>query len=58
MPRQQPGLRRFRDHTAQDLAEYAVMLAIILVIVIGTAKLASKRHAGAAPPKPAVAQTR
>jgi Flp pilus assembly pilin Flp len=27
------------DDTAQDIAEYAVMLAVILVIVVGTIKL-------------------
>jgi len=28
-----------RDESAQDIAEYAVMLAVILLIVIGTVKL-------------------
>jgi Flp pilus assembly pilin Flp len=28
-----------RDETGQDIAEYAVMLAVILLIVIGTVKL-------------------
>jgi Flp pilus assembly pilin Flp len=28
-----------RDDTAQDIAEYAVMLAVILVLVIGTVRL-------------------
>ena len=33
-------LRRFwRDEGGQDIAEYAVMLAVILVIVIGTVRL-------------------
>ncbi|MBV8475942.1 MAG: Flp family type IVb pilin [Acidobacteria bacterium] len=33
-------LRRFwRDERGQDIAEYAVMLAVILVIVIGTVRL-------------------
>jgi Flp pilus assembly pilin Flp len=27
------------DDSAQDIAEYAVMLAVILVIVVGTVKL-------------------
>jgi Flp pilus assembly pilin Flp len=27
------------DDSAQDIAEYAVMLAVILVVVIGTVKL-------------------
>lgn len=57
MPRQRLGLLRLRDHTAQDLAEYAVMLAVILVIVIGTAKLVSKRHSAVSPPKPATVET-
>ena len=29
----------WRDERGQDIAEYAVMLAVILVIVIGTVKL-------------------
>ena len=29
----------WRDEEGQDIAEYAVMLAVILVIVIGTVKL-------------------
>ena len=33
-------LRRMRqDDEGQDIAEYAVMLAVILVIVVGTIKL-------------------
>jgi len=33
-------VRRFwRDEHGQDVAEYAVMLAVILVIVIGTVRL-------------------
>jgi len=33
-------LRRFwSDERGQDIAEYAVMLAVILVIVIGTVRL-------------------
>jgi Flp pilus assembly pilin Flp len=28
-----------RDESGQDIAEYAVMLAVILLIVIGTVKL-------------------
>ncbi|HET9409609.1 MAG TPA: hypothetical protein VFO39_20375 [Candidatus Sulfotelmatobacter sp.] len=33
-------LRRLRsDERGQDIAEYAVMLAVILVIVIGTVRL-------------------
>jgi Flp pilus assembly pilin Flp len=28
-----------QDHRGQDIAEYAVMLAVILIIVIGTVKL-------------------
>lgn len=31
--------RIFNDDTGQDIAEYAVMLAVILLIVIGTVKL-------------------
>jgi len=29
----------FRSEEAQDIAEYAVMLAVILVIVVGTIRL-------------------
>jgi Flp pilus assembly pilin Flp len=29
----------FRDESGQDIAEYAVMLAVILVIVVGTVRL-------------------
>jgi len=33
-------LRRFwQEDTGQDIAEYAVMLAVILVIVVGTIRL-------------------
>ena len=31
--------RRWREDEAQDIAEYAVMLAVILVIVVGTIRL-------------------
>jgi Flp pilus assembly pilin Flp len=31
--------RLWRDEQGQDIAEYAVMLAVILIIVIGTVKL-------------------
>jgi Flp pilus assembly pilin Flp len=29
----------WRDHEGQDIAEYAVMLAVILVLVVGTIRL-------------------
>ncbi|MGA9075700.1 MAG: hypothetical protein WB368_16415, partial [Candidatus Sulfotelmatobacter sp.] len=29
----------YKDETGQDIAEYAVMLAVILVIVVGTIRL-------------------
>lgn len=29
----------WRDESGQDIAEYAVMLAVILVIVVGTVRL-------------------
>jgi Flp pilus assembly pilin Flp len=32
-------LRRLQEEDAQDIAEYAVMLAIILVILVGTIRL-------------------
>jgi Flp pilus assembly pilin Flp len=31
--------RLWRDEQGQDIAEYAVMLAVILIIVVGTIKL-------------------
>jgi Flp pilus assembly pilin Flp len=31
--------RLWRDEEGQDIAEYAVMLAVILVIVVGTVRL-------------------
>lgn len=31
--------KMWTDDSAQDIAEYAVMLAVILVIVVGTVKL-------------------
>lgn len=31
--------RLFREDDGQDIAEYAVMLAVILVIVVGTVQL-------------------
>ena len=33
------SLKLWTDDTGQDIAEYAVMLAVILVIVIGTVRL-------------------
>ena len=33
------GKRLWRNEEGQDIAEYAVMLAVILVIVIGTIRL-------------------
>ncbi len=32
-------LQLWRDDAGQDIAEYAVMLAVILVIVVGTVRL-------------------
>ena len=32
-------MRRLADEEGQDIAEYAVMLAVILVIVVGTIRL-------------------
>ena len=32
-------LRLWREEEGQDIAEYAVMLAVILVIVVGTLRL-------------------
>jgi len=36
---QLPILEIFRNDEGQDIAEYAVMLAVILVIVVGTIRL-------------------
>lgn len=33
------SVRFWHDETGQDIAEYAVMLAVILVIVVGTVRL-------------------
>jgi len=33
------GLYLWNDDSGQDIAEYAVMLAVILVVVIGTIRL-------------------
>jgi Flp pilus assembly pilin Flp len=33
------SIRLWETHEGQDIAEYAVMLAVILVIVLGTVKL-------------------
>ncbi len=35
--------RFWREEEGQDIAEYAVMLAVILVIVIGTVRLIGSR---------------
>jgi Flp pilus assembly pilin Flp len=35
----QPLLTLWSEETGQDIAEYAVMLAVILVIVVGTLRL-------------------
>jgi Flp pilus assembly pilin Flp len=35
----QLAYKLFRDEQGQDIAEYAVMLAVILVIVVGTVRL-------------------
>ncbi len=32
-------LKLWRDESGQDIAEYAVMLAVILVLVVGTIRL-------------------
>lgn len=31
--------RLFHDESGQDIAEYAIMLAVILIIVVGTVRL-------------------
>jgi Flp pilus assembly pilin Flp len=36
---QQLGQQLWNDDRGQDIAEYAVMLAVILVIVVGTIRL-------------------
>lgn len=50
-------MNRFRERfravwgstQTQDIAEYAVMLAVILLLVIGTVKLISTKNAGRNP---------
>jgi Flp pilus assembly pilin Flp len=37
--RSSPMHRLWNDESGQDIAEYAVMLAVILVIVVGTIRL-------------------
>ncbi|HTM35596.1 MAG TPA: hypothetical protein VL156_02510 [Terriglobales bacterium] len=50
---QQRGRPVWGSAQAQDIAEYAAMLAIILLLVIGTLKLISKhRRASSATPTP------
>lgn len=44
VPRQEAGMssifrKLWNDESGQDIAEYAVMLAVILVLVVGTVKL-------------------
>jgi Flp pilus assembly pilin Flp len=39
-------LRLLRDESGQDIAEYAVMLAVILVIVVGTVRLIGSNASG------------
>jgi Flp pilus assembly pilin Flp len=40
VPKTVPTLRQLlRDEHGQDIAEYAVMLAVILIIVVGTVRL-------------------
>jgi Flp pilus assembly pilin Flp len=36
-------LRLWSDDQGQDIAEYAVMLAVILVIIVGTVRLIGSR---------------
>jgi len=36
-------LRLWQDDSGQDVAEYAVMLAVVLIIVIGTIQLIGSR---------------
>ncbi len=36
----------WKDETGQDIAEYAVMLALILVIVVGTIRLIGSNATG------------
>lgn len=44
LPHAKALLRRvWLDNEAQDIAEYAVMLALILVIVVGTARLIGRQ---------------
>jgi hypothetical protein len=46
---QQRGRAVWGSAQAQDIAEYAAMLAIILLLVIGTVKLIGKHRRGSSP---------
>ena len=37
-------LKLWKDEQGQDIAEYAVMLAVILVLVVGTIRLIGKQR--------------
>jgi hypothetical protein len=50
---EQRGHAAWGSAQAQDIAEYAAMLAVILLLVLGTVKLIGKhRRASAASPTP------
>lgn len=40
-------LKLWRDEEGQDIAEYAVMLAVILVLVVGTIRLVGSNASNA-----------
>ena len=41
--------RLWREEEGQDIAEYAVMLAVILVIVVGTVRLIGRKRVPSPP---------
>ncbi len=46
--------RVWQGHEGQDIAEYAVMLAVILVIVVGTIRLIGSEANNTFPQSPAI----
>jgi len=46
-------LKLWRDEAGQDIAEYAVMLAVILVLVVGTIRLVGSNPIMRSPPSQA-----
>ena len=49
--------RLWSEESGQDIAEYAVMLAVILVLVVGTVRLIGSNANNAFPPLPALSNS-